>query len=141
MANPYKDGSLLYYFNIDDYAKLNGDEVYVNMNMDRSFLSDYIKKDRKQAIDREFKNTDREVVTLKIPLGYELEYMPRNTSFKNDMFGFEQHYSKTPAGLVMDFSMYCNVLLIEPAMFQEWNKEMKELQKAFAEVVILKKAH
>jgi transglutaminase-like putative cysteine protease len=141
IANPYKDGTLLYYFNIDDYAKVNGDEVYVNMNMDRSFLGEYIKKDRKRAIEREFKNTDKEVVTLKIPPGYELEYMPRNTAFRNELFGFEQHYSKTSAGLVMDFSMYCNTLLIEPSMFPEWNKEMKELQKAFAEVVILKKIH
>ncbi len=139
ISDPYKDARIKYFFNLEDYAKTNQDEVYVNMNLNKSLLTEFIPKDRKLEMEKEYEETNIEVITLKIPPGYALEHLPQNASFKNELFGFDLTYAAQPDKIVMTNKMYCNTILLEPDSFKLWNQQMKDLQKAFAEVVILKK--
>ena len=76
---------------------------------------------------------------LLIPKGYEVNYLPANASFKNDLFGFTIAYEKKAEQVVMVKNSYINYLLLKEDKFVDFNAMIKELNKAYSEVVVLQK--
>lgn len=128
-----------YDFRIEDYAKFVGNEIYINMNMEKAFSSEEIDKDRKSPIENDYLYQANNSTFLEIPVGYEVEYLPENSSFKNDLFGYTIEYKKEGNKIKFTHNYYKNYLLLNAESFEEWNKMIKEVNKAYREVIILKK--
>ncbi|WP_291723644.1 DUF3857 domain-containing protein [Bernardetia sp.] len=129
-----------YDFRIEDYAKFVGDEIYINMNMEKAFSNDEIDtEERKAPIENDYLYQTNNSTFLKIPEGYEIEYLPENSSFKNDLFGYEIKYEKLEGKVKFTHNYYKNYLLLNNESFEDWNKMIKEVNKAYREVIILKK--
>ena len=128
-----------YSFNIDDYIKHAGSELYVNMHLSKLWQTSAIKKDRKYPMDLENSQKDINVVTLEIPGEYALHYVPSDVSFSNEQYGFKISYRKTKKGIEMTRIIYTNTLLLQTDGFDNWNNMIKELNKAYSEVVVLNK--
>ncbi len=128
-----------YDFRIEDYAKFVGDEIYINMNMEKAFSNDEIEKDRKAPVENDYLYKADNSVFLEIPEGYEVEYLPENSDFSNDLFGYTIEYKEKDNKIKFIHSYYKNYLLLNNESFEDWNKMIKEVNKAYREVIILKK--
>lgn len=131
--------SISYDFSIDDYAFQNEDEWYVNMNLDKNLKEQEIKKDRKRSVKNRFEYEQKNTVILDIPESYDLDYIPENSAYEHELFGYSITYSKEEGRLLMDVNIYERYLALEPEHFEAWNKMIKALKENYKEVLILKK--
>ncbi|MEW6469325.1 MAG: DUF3857 domain-containing protein [Bacteroidota bacterium] len=135
-----KDLRFMYKFRLPDYLKVNGNELYLNMNLDKTYMNDLLDAEkRKVPREVEYKSIDRFVTVLEVPQGYSVTYLPANASYKSKYFGFEISYFQKDGKIYMEKTIYIDTLMITPADFQEWNKMIKALSKAYNESIILKK--
>jgi hypothetical protein len=136
-----KDQNLIldYEFNIDNYAKQTGNELYINMNLDKHNQNQSIKKDRVHPFDFEYGNKNTSTVILTIPKGYKINYIPENITLDYTDFGFSINYKKKNNSIEMIRTSYSNLLMLESSHFENWNAMIRELNKAYANVVVLKK--
>lgn len=128
-----------YEFTVSDYYRAVGNEIYLNMNLDKSFYKSFIDKDRKLAIENEYKYTKNSVSVLEIPQNYLLEHLPADDSFSNEVFGYSIKYRPEKGKIVLHKEVYINYLLLQPESFAQWNEAIKKLSEAYSETIILKK--
>jgi len=86
-------------FTLQDYAKHIGDEWYLNLNLFKFYQHeeiDYPK--RKSPIELDFCDKRKYVVSLKIPEGYRVSYMPSGKSYHNGVWGFDLSYEQKGIG-------------------------------------------
>jgi hypothetical protein len=76
---------------------------------------------------------------LNIPTGYKITYLPENVSFNNSKFGFDVTYIQEKNRIIMKRKFWFNELLLYKADFENWNKCIKQLNKAYKEVLTLNK--
>ncbi|MEO1049136.1 MAG: transglutaminase-like domain-containing protein [Bacteroidota bacterium] len=139
LEDPTAPIELAYDFRVEDYYKNIGDEIYFNMHLDKAVSGALIEEDRKQPIENDYKYINHSVATLEIPDGYTVKYMPEDTSFENDVFGFSIRYIKEESGVTLEKQYYLNYLLLEPKDFDAWNDGIKKFSEANRQVLILKK--
>lgn len=126
-------------FEIQDYAQQVGKEYYINMNLQRSYEGQWIDtKERKVPQENDYQNVVKQVVTLDIPKGYHVSYLPPSVEKGvNNLWGYKISYENIGkrVQLVKEFKM--NTLYIEPEQFEENNKLVEELRKQYKESIIL----
>lgn len=127
-----------YTFNIVDYVKRIDDEVYINMNLDKKYQHEDFDINRVLSFQKDNKELLKSTVTLKIPKGYSLQLLPKNSSYKNDFFGFDINYSSSKNTITLNKSIYINFLLLEKSNFAAWNDMIHQLNKVYQELVSLK---
>ena len=128
-----------YKFFINDYFNKSGDEIYINLNLDKSFYNDLIDTAKRVLpIENDYKYTNEQNAVFYLPEEYEIEYLPENQSYKNDVFGFDIRYRAEADKIVVNKIFYVNYLILEPAHFKEWNEAIKRLSAAYRDVLILK---
>jgi hypothetical protein len=59
--------------------------------------------------------------------------------FENEQFGFSIKYEQTAEKITLKKKIYVDTLMVEEALFEEWNKMVKKLKNAYKEVIIIKK--
>lgn len=138
-----RDTSLIidYKFNLEDYSKTVENETYVNLNLDRDFKNSNLDIEERKGIGRKFnhKTENYYEVEFQIPNGSEVAYVPENSDFKNDQFGFTIKYEKTEGKITLKKSIYVDTILLKETHFEDWNNMVKKLKRAYKEVVIIKK--
>jgi len=128
-----------YNFTINGYAKKLGDEIYVNLNLIKD-LSEYkTKKDRKNDIEYNHTNAFNHTTTLIIPEGYTIDYVPENVSFSNDYLSTNVTYTVKKNSVVYNHSYSLNFINLNLDEQKQVNSLIKKTEKAFKEVIILKK--
>lgn len=126
-------------FEIPDYAQQSGKELYINLNLQRSYEDNYLNvKERKVAVETSYKKLTTQVVNLEIPKGYHLSYLPP-TSEKSceGLWKYKISYAHqgNKVQLVKEFEF--NNLMLEPEKFDAHNELIKELRKQYKESVVL----
>ncbi|MFN6945199.1 MAG: transglutaminase-like domain-containing protein [Cytophagaceae bacterium] len=124
---------------IEDYLKSYDDEIYLNMNFDRTFNNDDIPDTRNIPRKVKYALSSNAKVLVEIPKGYKIDNMPENVSFKHEKFGFEIIYSIEKNILVQKKTFYMDFMILDPEHFSEWNNMIKQINKAYRDVVTLKK--
>ncbi len=129
-----------YAFSLGDYSKTVGDETYVNLNLDRDYKNSKLDIKERKSIPRQFSHKVdlRYEVVFEYPKGASLAYVPENIDFKGGDFGFQIVYERQESKIILKKNIYIDTLLIEEPQFQEWNRMIKVLKKAYKEVVIIK---
>jgi hypothetical protein len=128
-----------YDFSVDDYAQQNGNELYINMALDKEYMNDLVEQQRKAPREIEFKSIKRNVDVLDIPSGYKISYLPQNSSYKDDRFGYDIKYDVQNNKIVSEQSVYVNTLMLNSNDFADWNKMIRQLSRAYNESVTLVK--
>lgn len=132
---PYK---INYRFNLGDYSLSSGNEIFVNMNLDRMFEKSAIEKGRRLPVEFEHKRRFVNTVTFKIPDGYELSYLPPNDSLSTDLFGFNIHYTANEQTVTLKTEVVSNSLLLKKESFAAWNDFIARLKKNYSESLSLR---
>ena len=128
-----------YTFGVRDYIKNFGDEIYVNLNLNREVTLFKINKERETPVEYEFTKTYDFTNTLEIPKGYTIEYLPEDFEISNEFFSAEISYSKKEEKIEYKYKAILDFLILSPKQQSEFNSLLEKLEGAFKEVVILKK--
>lgn len=127
-------------FEVPEYIQTNNDEIYINLNIDKTYNNSSIDTNQiKQMIMSEYKNLYSTVTVFKMPPQYKVEYIPENFSRKNGLFDVEITYIQKGNLIIQNKTIVANYLMIYPKDFEYINQSIKKLNKAYNEVVILKK--
>jgi hypothetical protein len=129
-----------YSFRIGDYFQRIGDELYVNLNLNKDHYNDFINvSSRVSPKERDYKYEKVDYCELTIPEGYTLEYLPPNARVDGDLLGFETDYRAENGKVQFRKKFYVNYLLMQPHQFQRWNDAIRPLSEAYKESIILKR--
>ncbi len=129
-----------YDFTIEDYVKSAGDEFYLNLNFDKNLKNSKLDIEKRKGIsvEYEYKILDKDEVELELPAGVEVTYLPKNSNYSNDEFGFSIEYEKLGNKILMKKEIYINTLMLKASKFVAWNSMIKKLNKAYKDVIVLK---
>jgi transglutaminase-like putative cysteine protease len=127
-------------FEIPGYPKFIGDEIYINLNLEKLIGSTPIDTSkRKVAIENDHLYTINQVHVLKVPAGYAVDYLPGNTSLANDVLDFSIIYKQVGEQVFASQQLVLKKLYIQPADFIAWNNAVSMVSPAYKEQVVLKK--
>ena len=130
---------LNYTFNINDYAKKLGDEIYINLNLNQD-ESDYkFEADRENDIEVRYKSLYDYHTTLTVPEGYTVDYIPENFSISNDYMDSSISYETIDNTIVYKHRLEMKFLILNAKQQKEVNASIKAAEKNFKETVVLKK--
>jgi hypothetical protein len=127
-----------YQFTVDDYVKQHGDEIFINLNLDKIGFNDLI-QDRNLPREFEFNKTYKVISEAELPENYELDYLPSGSEFGDKKFSYRITYSVKDNIVRQEKLFTVNHLLLRKDDFNSWNEVIKNLSKAYKETIILKK--
>ena len=125
-------------YTIKSYVVTSGDEMYVNLNLDRFLENDELKEDRQFPLEHQFKARYNYKVVLEVPAGYEVQYVPENTAYKHALFSYSINYNVQGNSVVYEMEHDADFLLLEKEHFNSWNEMIKSIRKAYNETISLK---
>ena len=129
-----------YEFILQDYFNSVDDEIYLNMSLEKPFFNRLIDTENRNApIENEYLYTHSQTVVLEIPENYVVEYLPPQANFKNELIGFDIDYKVDGNRVYQQKNFYINYLILEKQDFEDWNQAIKVLNKAYREVLVLKR--
>lgn len=130
-----------YNFELQDYIKTSGEELYINLNLDKPFDKNKIDTlKRKLPLEQEYKYTQQDVIDLQIPKGFKVDYLPSNLIMKTPFFEYEITYKVDGSKIIYNKKIVINTLILEKKDFHEWNKATAKLSQAYRETIVLKMA-
>jgi len=128
-----------YDITIDEYISSAGDEIYVNMNLDKVLEGQKMPDSRKQALDLRQTFNFKKNYILEVPEGYEVTYLPEDVSFGDDNFNCSIKYAQNNTEVEYVYDLCLDQIWLEPVEFSEWNTFIKNLKKSYRENIILTK--
>lgn len=134
-----KDLIVSYTFNLADYAQVLGDEIFINLNMEKVNVDDPIKDTRKIPIETNYKKIRLNHVVLEVPKGFKVSYLPEKSSYDNPLFNFTIDYKSMPDKIELTHKLTINYLLLQPSYFAQLNAMNAKLKEAYKESVNLNK--
>jgi transglutaminase-like putative cysteine protease len=134
-----KDLIITYTFNLSDYITIVGNEIFINMNLEKLSFGDIIKSTKKTPFEVQYKKLTVNHITLVIPDNYKLAYIPGNSKYEIDLFGYHLSYKTESNKVYLTQKFYTNFLLLSPKYFGHWNTMIESLQNAYKNTVTLKK--
>lgn len=127
-------------FELQDYAKKIGDEWFLNLNLLKLYEHEEIDfPRRKMQVEFDFAFVSRFVTVLRIPEGYQVSYMPKGKSYKNDVWGFSLKYEQVGNTIVFTQEFDSDLLMLQYNQFEAWNEVLKNLFPQYKETVSLSK--
>lgn len=127
-----------YDFNISDYYRQIGDNIYINPVLDKT-MTDAILENRSVPIENEYKYINRNIVKLTIPDGFQLNSVPENIIKSNDNFGYSITYQSSASEVIVTKEFYLDYLVMDSDQFESWNTIILEYAKACRKAIILSK--
>lgn len=127
-------------FTIPGYCNKAGDEMYINLNIDKLFSSNSVIDTARYKTDysRRYKFVNTQYTRLQVPAGYEVEYLPDNYRYQSDLLSIEISYQKQPQAIVAFQQLKVNSLMLNKARFADWNNCIRKILSQYKEQVILK---
>jgi transglutaminase-like putative cysteine protease len=141
-ANKYhydNDFIVDYDFEIKNYSKKLGNEIYINLNLNKDLS--YYKTDRKRenAIEYDYKRYFKYTTNLEIPKGYKVDYLPEAVKVSNEFLTCEITYLVEGNKVIYNQTIELNFLILSLEQQKEVNKLIKKIERNYKEIVVLKK--
>jgi len=136
-----KDASLSTNYTIGGYVQQLKRELFVNMNM-RKTLADIRVNDSARNVPMylRYKRTIKETVTLNVPKGYRVSYVPKAAKGGLDgILTYSIRYKSDAASHTVTLTREYEVkaMKIDPSQFAASNKLVDELNNLYKETVVL----
>lgn len=127
-----------YAFHIPKYITSYQDEMYINLNL-YTEIGTKIEEDRELPFLYKINKSHVEHISLNIPKGYTLQYVPENLNKTIGDFSFDITYKTSDSKIEYTFTQSNNSLLFTPENFDQWNEALEDLKLQFSESIVLKK--
>lgn len=129
-----------YDFNIPNYAKAFADEIYINMNLSKTVVSN-IKTDnkRKAPLEHEYLDSVEYHYVFNVPDGYIVDYLPEGIRFTNQYFDSSISYELKGSQIIYKHNFQLNSLVFNTEAQKIVNELVEKVERQYKEVVVLKK--
>lgn len=134
-----KDVTITTNFTLGDYVQQVKREYFVNMNLTSTFTELRMnEEDRNFPMYTRWKQTVKETVTLNVPKGYRVSYLPKAAKGGVDgLWNYKISYKVQGRSVVLTREYVLNTMKITPEQFKANNKLVDELKKLYKETVVL----
>lgn len=129
-----------YSFSIRNYAKILGDEIFLNLNLNKKLSAFRTFKDRENEIEYDYKNQYYFTNTLEIPEGYEVDYLPEDQELKNQFLSSKISYVLKDDKVIYNHFINQDFLILDLQAQKEVNSLISQIEKAYRETVVLKRS-
>lgn len=130
-----------YHYTIGGYAHTNANEIYVNMQLDKSYLNSLIDTaDREAPFEIDYQSRETHVSVLEIPAGYSAGCLPADSRYDDGKFAFEIKYRQEGNRIICTKTIWVRTLMVNPSDFNDWNTFVGKLTAAYIENVTLIKS-
>lgn len=128
-------------FDLKDYARALDTELFVNLNLQRTYESDAVDLAKRNVpIQQDYKQQTRQVTVLDIPAGYKVTYLPPAAAgAEPGLWSYRIRYEQTAKSVTLIKEYEMATLMIQPAQFAAHNRMVEALRKAYKESVVLEK--
>lgn len=135
-----KNMIVTYKFTIGDYFKQFGNQIFINLNLNK-YVSQYrTDPNRKRDIEVEHKNYYTFETELQIPEGYRVEYLPESQTFDNDFIKATISYTQVDGKIKYKHTVTCDYLILDLNQQKEVNELINNVEKAYKDVVTFTKS-
>ena len=94
-------------------------------------------RERKVALEHRYRSRTRQVVSMDIPAGYRVSYLPPAAKKSVDgLWGFSLQYQQSGNKVYLVKEFEHNSLYTDPSRFKDHNKLVEELRKHYKESII-----
>lgn len=117
-----------YQFKLDDYTMASGNELYINLNLDRAYQD--MKVDlsgRINPVINDFYFTEKHITRFFIPEGYQLSYLPDNDTIYFEPFRVTFNYSRHEGYVMLEKVVIFEFLELLEDMLPKWNAMVDRL--------------
>lgn len=127
-------------FEIPDYVKSTGDEIFINLNLGKLFNKAVLDSNkRKVAVEQDFLYTVKQIHALQVPEGYQTEFIPKSISISNELVDLSIEYKLVGSNIYATQQLTNKKLYVTPADFKIWNNTIATASPAYKEQVVLRK--
>lgn len=135
-----QDMTVTYNFSIGDYSKQFGDQIFINLNLNK-YISQYrTAPNRKRDIEVDYKKHYTFETEFQIPEGYQVEYLPTSQTFGNDFIKSTISYAQIDGKIEYQHTVTCDYLILDLDQQKEVNEVISNVEKAYKEVVTFTKS-
>ena len=134
-----KDLVVDYQFKLSNHAKRIGDEIYLNMNLNKELLSFRSEEDRKSALEYDYKSSYDYETIFNIPQDYRIEFLPDDLNISNEYVSTSIQYRIKENQLLYKHTISLNFLELDLNAQKEVNEVIKKVAKDYKQVIVLKK--
>jgi transglutaminase-like putative cysteine protease len=126
-------------FEIPDYVRKAGKDYYINLNLLRSLSGSKVDMtDRNAPLEKDFNETNKQVVVMDIPKGYKVSYLPEPKQQTIEGIGaYSIRYNSDGKKVTLSKEIRMDALYIQPDHFKDFNSMVSGLQNAYKETVVL----
>ncbi|WP_299156664.1 DUF3857 domain-containing protein [uncultured Tenacibaculum sp.] len=128
-----------YSFEIDNYFKKLGDEIYFNLNLNKELSKFKTEKKRKTEKEFDYKKYYSFYTVLEIPEGYKVDYLPENVLVSNKLMRCNISFQLKENKIIYNQVIELNFLTLNLEEQKEVNKQIEKIEKSYKEIIVLKK--
>ena len=128
-----------YSFRIPQYVTSYEDELFLNLNFDKSFGASRIDEGRVVPVDMGYAWETHQVVILDLDDETSISFVPDNQEYLDEHFGYQIKYRQETARMVIDSQSYSNDLILRKEDFNHWNELSEKFKKSVSQNILLKK--
>ncbi|TVQ10232.1 MAG: DUF3857 domain-containing protein [Bacteroidetes bacterium] len=137
---PDKSAIVHYEFQLDDYAIVMDDEIYVNLNLSRTYQNMKLDTARQfSPIINDFYFTEKHITKLEIPHGYEVSFMPPDDTILYDDFSISFTYIQADDYVLCEKVIVFEFLGVFEDKMPDWNAMIDRLGVNYRLSVVLSK--
>jgi transglutaminase-like putative cysteine protease len=124
---------------VDNHVTDIGDELYISPDIDYEFKQSIIEKER--PVDVIFSQKLYYVydITIDIPGGFEVDYLPEALDIDQSEYQFTGKYKIEDNRIVYHREIILKDGKLSKGNFEQWNKDVKKLTTFYYDQIILKK--
>lgn len=128
-----------YNFEINNYSKNLGDEIYINLNLNNDVSFYKTDKKREYAIEFDYKRYFSYTTTLEVPKGYTIDYLPEALNVSNELLTCAITYKVQGNKVIYNQTIEFNFLTLNLKEQKIVNEKIKKIVRSYKEIVVLKK--
>ncbi len=135
-----KNLMVTYSFTIGDYFKEFGDQIFLNLNLNKYASKYRTDPNRKRDIELDHKTFYSFETELQIPEGYKVSYLPASQTFGNDYMKASVFYAEVDGKIQYKHTLNCDFINLNLAQQKEVNDLIGKIEKSYKEVVTFTKS-
>jgi transglutaminase-like putative cysteine protease len=135
-----KPAEVDYQFDLHDYSRQIGDELFINLNLDKSYGDLSIDTTGIiSPVENDFYCTETIITSFEIPEGYEVIYIPQDGEFESDSFSASFSYRKEDGVIILEKQLKFEFFVLLDDQISCWNNLISYLNQQYRSSIALKK--
>ena len=131
--------SFKYKFQLPGYVRKIKNKLYLNPFLNKDYVLSFDDfEERELAYEDDYKFLDKELISINIPEGYELDFLPESKQINHEKYGYSIKYNEENSVLSISLEIYQDFLLLETSEIPEFKAYLSDLEEQLRSTVSLK---